>query len=245
MLTQIDEQSLVTDIVNGDYRTASVFRKYAIDFCCGARVPLEMACSLRDINLQNVKTDLENAIRTTYLPGSPKFGEWSLDFLADYIVHIHHAYLKTAMPAALEHLAPFVNGHKKKYTYLPEVQDIFGIFTRETLAYLAQEEEILFPYIKQTANAYLHNAPYAGLLVRTLSKPVEAVMQRKAEMITGALQRLRELTDQYTPPANACTSHKVAYFQLREIDNDMVQHLHLENDILFPKAIQMEQALRQ
>ena len=108
------------------------------------------------------------------------------------------------------------------------------------LPYLVLEEETLFPYIRQIAHAYYYKESYASLLVRTLGKPVENVMKHEHEIVTKALYRLRELTNDYETPENACTSHKVTFFKLREIDNDFVQHLNLENNILFPKAIVME-----
>jgi regulator of cell morphogenesis and NO signaling len=105
------------------------------------------------------------------------------------------------------------------------------------------EEEILFPYIRQIAHAYKSRESYAGLLVRTLRKPVENVMQHEHETISKILNRIRLLTDNYQSPPNACVSHGVTFSLLKELDNDLVQHVYLENQILFPRAIAMEKEL--
>jgi len=236
---------MVTDIVTSDYRTASVFRKYNIDFCCGAKIPLETACTMRGLSVETVKSDLENAIRTISVSTSLRFDEWKLDFMADYIVRMHHDYLKTALPETMEFLKRFADGHRKKYGYLTELENVFLDLIQEMLPHLTQEEEILFPYIRQIAHAYYNNEPYAGLLVRTLSKPVADVMKHEHETVSRVLNRMRELTGNYAAPQNACTSHKVAFLKLLEIDNDLVQHMHLENNILFPKAIAMEKEMLQ
>jgi regulator of cell morphogenesis and NO signaling len=104
---------------------------------------------------------------------------------------------------------------------------------------------VIFPYIKQIYHAWRHRESYASLLVRTLRKPVEEVMQSEHETVGKQLNRMREITNHYSPPANACLTHKVTFSKLQELDNDLVQHIHLENNILFPKAIALEKELLQ
>ena len=244
-INKINKNTFVTDIVIQDYRTATVFRKYGIDFCCGAKFPLEVACSMRELNLESVCEDLENAARTIYIPNILKFDKWDLCFLADYIVRVHHEYLRAAMPETLASLEQFAEGHQKKNSYLSELLSVFAALVNEMLPHMVQEEEIIFPYIRQITHAFNSKEPYAGLLVRTLSKPVEFVMHHEHALVIKSLHRIRELTNDYCPPLNACTNHKVSFYSLREIDNDLVQHLHLENNILFPKAIEMEKELLQ
>jgi regulator of cell morphogenesis and NO signaling len=111
------------------------------------------------------------------------------------------------------------------------------------LLHLEQEEKIIFPYIKQIAHAYERQEPYAGLLVRTLRKPVENIMQREHEYIAKCLHRLREFTSRYSWNADACVTQTVAFSKMKEMDNDLVQHIHLEANILFPKALAMEKEM--
>ena len=108
---------------------------------------------------------------------------------------------------------------------------------------MKQEEEIFFPYMKQIFHAHKHRESYATLLIRTLRKPLEEVMLKEHETTGSSLHRLRTITNNYTPPANACLSHKVTFAKLKELDNDLVQHIHIESNILFPKAIEMEKEL--
>jgi len=241
--TRIDQDSSVSDIVSNDYRTADVFRKYSIDFCCGGKWPLKMVCESKQLNIAIIKKELEESIRTICLPGTLKFEEWNIDFLTDYIIHIHHHYLKKALPEVRVYLDRFAEGHQKKFPYLANLLKIYNELVIEMLPHLLQEEEIIFPYIRQIAHAYNSKESYAGLLVRTLRKPVESVMNHEHETVNKILHQLRELTDQYTPPGNACVNHKVTFLKLLELDNDLVQHMRLENDILFPRAISMEKEL--
>jgi len=244
-LYAIDEQSLVTDIVARDYRTADVFRKYDIEFCCGGRRPLHQACELRGVDTEKVKDELEQAIRTIQVSPALPFHEWPLDFLADYIVHVHHAYLRNALPEASDHLAKFALGHRKKYPYLDELEKEFARLVTLQLPHLQHEEEIIFPYIKRIDRAFRDKEPYAPLLVRTLRKPVKETMEQEHKNTESILQRFRVLTGNYTAPENACISHRVTFHKLRELDNDMMQHIYLETGILFRKAIAIEKELLQ
>jgi len=239
----IDKQSFVSDIVKEDYRTAVVFRRHGIEYCCGARFPLEMVCSLKGLDLDSICDELETASRTVTIAATLRFEDWDLAFLADYIVHIHHEYLRSTLPAALETVCEFAEGHKKKFPQLTELVLVFTGVVKELLGHINYEEEIIFPYIKQIAHAYKEKESYASLLVRTLRKPVEEVMQHEHQFVENALTRIRDLTGNYLLPAGACTSHKVSFLTLQDLEKDILQHLHLENDILFPRAITMEKEL--
>jgi regulator of cell morphogenesis and NO signaling len=240
---RIDQNLFVCDIVSADYRTADVFHKYGIDFCCGGRWSLKLICETKNLDIAVIKKELEDAARTISLPNTLKFDEWNIDFLTDYIVNVHHQYLRKALPEAKDYLINFVEGHQQKFPYLLDLLKVFIDLSKETFPHLEQEETIIFPYIRQIAHAYNSKESYAGLLVRTLRKPVENVMHHEHETVNRFLKQMRQLTNYYTLPEGACASHKVTFFKLLEIDNDLVQHMHLENDILFPRAIVMEKEL--
>jgi regulator of cell morphogenesis and NO signaling len=239
----IDKNSFVSDIVRQDYRTASVFNKYGIDFCCGGKWPLGTVCEMQGLDFNMIKKELECSVRTIQLSNTLHFDEWNIDFLTEYIIKVHHQYLKDVLPQIREHLNHFVEDHKNKYPELEEVLKLFNSLYKDIFPHLKQEEEILFPYIRQIAHAYDSKESYASLLVRTLRKPVEEVMKQEHESISKVLHDLRKLTDNYTAPENACVSHQVAFCMLRELDHDLLQHMFLENEILFPKAIAMEKEL--
>lgn len=239
----IRNDSFVTDIVIQDYRTSSVFRKYGIDYCCGGKLPLQMVCEMRGLDTELIKKELSDAIRTIQVSNSTNFNNWSVDFLVEYIINVHHSYLINNFPDIVDTLERFVEGHRSKYPYLCELMDSLLELRDDLLPHLDQEEKIIFPYIRQIAHAYDNHEPYAALLVRTLRKPVENMMNHEHDQIGKYLHRLRSLTTNYTPASNACISHKVSFSKLKELDNDLVQHIHLESNILFPKAIAMEKEM--
>lgn len=241
--TSIDKNAFVSDIVKQDYRTAVVFKKYDIDFCCGGKWPLGTVCEMKGLNFTALKDELENSIRTIQLSNFTRFAEWDIDFLTEYIVNIHHQYLKDVLPVMGKHLNHFVEGHKKNHPELEKILKLFNSLVKDIFPHLQQEEEVLFPYIRQIAHAYDGKESYASLLVRTLRKPVEEVMKYEHETIPGVFRELRVVTNNYTPPENACVSHRVAFSMLKELDHDLMQHVFLESKILFPKAITMEQEL--
>jgi regulator of cell morphogenesis and NO signaling len=240
---QIEPGSFVTEIVTHDYRTAEVFRKYGIEYCCGGKWPLQMVCDNKDIDLRMLTKELEEATRNVHVPNSLPFNEWNIDFLADYIVHVHHHYLKNQLPEIKNLLLKFADEHRKKYVYIAELEKTFLNLYNEMLPHLKEEEEIIFPYIRQITHAFDSGESYARLLVRTLRKPVEEMMHHEHVSVIKAAQKMRELTNDYTAPAQACVSHKVVFLKLKELDNDLMQHMHLENNILFPRAIEMEKIL--
>lgn len=239
----IRDDSFVTDIVTQDYRTSGVFRKYGIDYCCGGKLPLQMVCETRGLDTELIKKELKETLRTIQVSSSTNFNNWSIDFLVDYIIHVHHAYLINNFPDIVDTVERFVEGHKLKYAYLTELRESLLKLRDDVLPHLEKEEKIIFPYIKQIAHAYERHEPYAALLVRTLRKPVENMMDHVYEQIAKSLHQARHLTNNYIPATNACISHKVAFFKLRELDNDLVQHIHLERNILFPRAIAMEKEM--
>jgi len=240
---RIDRDLSVSEIVTHDYRTADVFRKYGIDFYSGDKWSLGRICEAKYIDLGKIKKELEDCIRTVCLPSSLKFDEWNIDFLTDYIINVHHQYLKKALPEARDYLANLVSEEQNDISGLADLFKIFTELSNDMFPHLQQEETIIFPYIKQISHAYYNKESYAGLLVRTLRKPVENVMQHEHESVNRFLRQMRKYTDYYTVPGQASISQQVTFLKLLEIDNDLVQHLHLENDVLFPRAIALETEL--
>lgn len=235
----------VSEMVRNDYRTADVFKKWGINFCCGGQKSLAEVCSIQQLPEKQVKEDLEKAVQTLSISNALPFDKWPVDFLVQYLMNVHHEYLRQTLPALKENITSFISGHKKKYPYLAEVENIFNTLASQLEETTAKEEADIFPYILQLASTYKRKETYASLFVRTmrfqLAKEVQAEQQRTANM----LKELRQATDTYQFAEKACTRHQVIYHKLREFDADLVQHAHLENNILYPRAIQMEQELLQ
>lgn len=240
---KIKDDSYITEIVTEDYRASYVFQKYNIDYCCGGKLPLRVVCELRGLDTELIKRELQDSMRVIQLSSSINFSNWNIDFLIDYIVNVHHTYLAVNFPEICETMQRFTNGHVNKYPHLAELLETVYALRDEILPHIEEENQIIFPYIKQIVHAYESREPYASLLVRTLRKPVENLMNHEHEYIRKYLHKIRELTDNFTPPSACCVTHKVAFLKLKELDGDLVQHIHLENNILFPKAIRMEKEL--
>ncbi len=237
-----DFTKTVSEIVRSDYRTADVFKKYGINYCCGGKIPLADACAAQNINGEALVEDLTKATRTISLPNSLQYDQWRIDFLVDYIINIHHEYIRQTVPMLEATLLSFVGSHQKQFPELVRVQEVFQQLCQEIAAQTRQEEEVVFPYINQLANAYNRRESYGGLFVKTLRKPLTSLGTEHHKIIP-LLGQLRALTHHYVFPENACTNHRVVFHKLRELDNDLVQHKHLENNILFPRAMALEREL--
>jgi regulator of cell morphogenesis and NO signaling len=242
---QFGKESFVRDIVASDYRTAEVFQKYDIEFCCGGKWPLETVCMMKGIEPEQLLQELSNVTRQLHLPSSLPFDQWNVDFLIDYIINIHHHYLRKTLPELWPVLNKFVDEHLKKDNRLDIVQNSYRKLQKEILPHLLEEEQDMFPYIRQLAHAYHDNEPYAGLLVKTLRRPIVKMMGTEHENVRNILLEFRNNTDNYTPPEKSCTSHRVVFSKLKELDHDLAQHMYLENQVLFPKALAMETELLQ
>ncbi|HEX6332587.1 MAG TPA: DUF542 domain-containing protein [Flavisolibacter sp.] len=234
----------MSDIVRSDYRTADVFKKHGINFCCSGQVTLEDACAAKGLDIQEITGELTVLTRQVSMPNNLRYDTWKIGFLIDYIINVHHAYVTYMLPDLESSLESFVNSHARQFPYLKKVLSVF----RELAEYLEKhnqtEENIIFPYIKQIESTYSRREVYGRLFVRTLRKPLASIENEHQEM-EDMLTRLRELTDNYTVPGDACTNHHVIFSRLREFDNDLVHHKHLENNILFPRAIELEKELLQ
>jgi regulator of cell morphogenesis and NO signaling len=232
----------VSEIVRSDYRTAEVFKQYGINYCCGGQVSLAEACMIKGIDYKTVEERLCNATRNIYVNNALQFYNWKTDFLIDYIINVHHAYLEATIPALKSVMLSFIDGHKKKF---PELDKILIAFTGLTSILLLQnkhEEEVTFPYIKQLDNTHRRKEVYGNLFVRTLRKPL-GNFEKENNTIRKLLEELQLVANGYQFPSNACTNHQVIYHRLKEFHGDLVQHKHLENNILYPKAIALEKDL--
>jgi regulator of cell morphogenesis and NO signaling len=242
--SSIKPGTFIKEIVKEDYRTADVFKRLGINYCCSGGISLFEACAAKEIDYDLVEKELSEAIRTIYVSNVLQFSEWKIDFLIDYIINVHHAYLYTALPSLELRLSSFIEGHKKKHAELIKVYEVFTGLSNFLAHHNRHEEEIIFPYIKQINTAHQRKESYGNLFVRTLRKPLDNV-EKEHSVIGENLKKIELYTNNFVPPANACTNHQVLYHKLHEVYNDLIQHKHLERNILFPKAIEIERELLQ
>lgn len=244
-LTTVDitPQSSPNELVNADYRTAEVFERLGIQFCCGTRLPLETICSDQGLDLASLMEDLRKKTRVAQLPPSLPFEKWGIDFLIDYIVNVHHFFIKETFPSLGKELIRFAEEHRKKYPFYSTLYEEFEKLQTEILPHICHEEETIFPYLRQVAHAYERKDSYARLLVKTLRKPLARIINDDHKILIETMYRFRQWTNNYSHPANACTSQRVILSRLQELDNDLAQHVYLENEVLFPKILKMEKEL--
>lgn len=229
----------VGEIVAHDIRTAETFKRLGIDFCCNGRRTLADACRQAGLPVEEVVDKLGHLPTGKRLP-SEQFDTWSLDFMADYIYNVHHRYLYENLPF-IEQLAWKVSQkHGERFPAVVQIWEAFTALKAELLPHMQTEEQVVFPFIRklgQTGNSQ----PDLGFSMNSsLQIPVH-LMEAEHDAAGTLLFKLRELTDNYIPPANACNTHRLLYAKLEELETDLMQHIHLENNLLFPKALSLEQ----
>ncbi len=239
----INKDSFINDIIQQDHRTVDVFRKYSIEYCCSGRFPLEMICLNKGLDFEQVKKELEDASRVVQLPNTLAYENWSIEFLTSYITNIHHQFLRTTLPGTAQIVRHFADGHVKKYPYMQDVAALFEQQKKALLPHIQYEEESIFPYICQVVHAWENNDTYGRLLVKTLRKPVDVMMRHEEDALSDITFKIRSLTSNYQAPERACVSHQVVLSRLKELDNDLMQHIFLEKEVLFPRALKIEQEL--
>lgn len=234
------EAQTVGEIVAADYRTAEVFQKYGIDFCCGGNKPVTEACRERGVSIEVIARDLEQAAQE----GSPtqRYNEWSLDFLADYIVNQHHAYTKKMIPQIREFAGIVAEVHGDSHPETCTIAKLWHEVSGELAKHMQKEELLLFPYIKQLIRSEQEGTPPPAPRFGSARELIQA-MEDEHQFTGDQLGRLAELSDHYTPPQDACNTYRALYGYLKEIDAVTKEHVHLENNILFPKTIRLEEKL--
>ncbi|MEI6946971.1 hemerythrin domain-containing protein [Paraflavisolibacter sp. H34] len=206
--------------------------------------PKVKAGTLADIVRRDVN-EPEGAPRRVTLPGAIDFNDWSIEFLIEYIVNIYHASLKRLLPLLNAEAAAFAGNHGAPYPHAPKLAQVLGELSSLLLEHMAKEEDSLFPYLRQISSTHKRRETYGSLFVRTLSKPLDQIKKLEHTHISALLDQLRRLTGNYQFAADAPAAYRQLLQQLRELDADLVQHKHLENHILFPKAMVLEKELLQ
>ena len=233
------KEDSIGELVAKDLRKAEVFKKFNIDFCCGGKKTLSQVCNDKQINIKDVESELEK-LDSTSESVSQNYNEWSLDFLVDFIINTHHKYVKNSLPILLEYTAKVAKVHGKEHLEVVAIYDLFKEASDELNLHMMKEETILFPYIKQLVNE--KNSVNEGCSFGTVKNPIR-MMEHEHDVVGNIFKTIRELSNDYTPPEDACTTYKLSYKKLEEFENDLHQHIHLENNILFPKSIKLESEL--
>jgi regulator of cell morphogenesis and NO signaling len=221
----------LSQIVTMHHQTAQVFENYGLDFCCKGKRSLNSACKEKQIPLQDILRDIDQALQTE--AASSAFNTMSLTELVENIVRVHHGYVKANLPQITEYIFRVATKHGDTFPYMKEVYALFTHLKQQFEEHMVKEEKVLFPRIKLLElNYYEHkNADYVQL-------PIQ-MMEQEHDEAGDIMQKIRELTNDFTPPAQACTTFRLALNSLKAFEQDLHQHVHLENNILFPKAIEL------
>lgn len=232
------EEKIIGKIVAEDYRAASVFQKYGIDFCCQGNRTINDACQKKNLDASAVVKDL-NKISESHTETTTDYQSWPLDLLADYIEKMHHRYVEEKIPVLKQFLEKIAQVHGSNHPELLEIVGHFHASAGELTAHMKKEEFILFPYIRKMVKSK-HNGEQPGQPnFGSVENPIQMLMQEH-DQEGERFREISRLSNNYTTPEDACNTYKVAYATLREFENDLHLHIHLENNILFPKAAEME-----
>ncbi len=215
-----------------------VFEQYGIDYCCGGRKPLAEACAAGKVEVDAVIAALESAAGTP----APAVEDWqlrSMEELAAHIVATHHAYVKRELPRLAVLAQKVVHRHGETRAELPAIQAALATLDEELTLHLAKEETILFPYIVKLERARSNKAAMPSSCFGTVAHPIQMMIQEH-DAAGALLAEMRRLSGNFTTPADACPTFHAFYDGLIEFEQDLHQHIHLENNILFPRAIEVE-----
>jgi regulator of cell morphogenesis and NO signaling len=235
------ETTTVRSMVTEDFRSAAIFEKHSIDFCCHGNVPLEQACSEKGVSIEKVRADLKT-LSTDSPRGLDSFDSWDLDRLAEYIIQTHHRYVRSAIPTLLAHTEKVALVHGERHAELAEIRDIFKSVADEMTTHMMKEERVLFPFIKELAQSARNGQPVQSPPFQTIQNPIR-MMEAEHVSAGGGMEDIRNASLKYAIPADACMTYRITYKELEAFEVDLHKHVHLENNILFPKAIELEQQM--
>ncbi len=227
------ETTKVGKIVSDDYRTARIFTEYGIDFCCKGGISLQEACRLKNLAPDQVITALQQ------VAGTPEETDpahsLSLTELVTYIIDKHHAYIRSVGPTLDGYLVKIAQVHGERHPELLRIATLFRAGFLALVSHMQKEEHILFPLIQQLNQ----DASQQQLLAQMLGPVAQMEAEHREE--GDRFAEMRSLANDYTPPADGCQTYRVAFRMLEEFETDLHRHIHLENNILFPGALNRNQ----
>ncbi len=231
----------IGEIVVDDYRTAQIFKNHNIDFCCkGNRNIVEVA---KENNLSaSILLQKVEEVQNSKKIDSTDFKSWPLDLLTDYIEKKHHRYVEKTIPVLNEYLEKLCIRHGVAHPELFEIKEEFKLAGAELAMHMKKEELMVFPAIRKMVRAKKDASPLMKFKFDTIQSPIQVMMEDHIDE-GERFQKIRTLSNDYTPPVNACDTFHVAFSLLKEFEADLHEHIHLENNMLFPKSEQLEKEL--
>jgi len=235
------QERTVAEVVTENIKAAHIFKKHGIDFCCGGGVSIKRACEKANIDPEILEAELRN------LEAAPDrafdYNSWKLDFLTDHIINVHHHYVEESSPLLLQYAKRVNHVHGNHYTELPEIEELVTKVVQAMAAHQRKEELILFPFIKKLVKAEAEGTAVPETHFGSVENPIH-MMEEEHDEAGDMMKRISELSNGYTPPQGACNTYRAFYAKLDEFEDDLHQHIHLENNILFPKSLKLEKTLQ-
>lgn len=237
------EKKTIGQFVASNYKTASVFKKHKIDFCCNGNRTLSQACEEQKLDQEKIECELHAVLaESSSQDETINYKFWPLDLLVDYIEKKHHRYVKAQIPVLNQYLNKLCKVHGTNHPELFEIKELFDGCGEELTTHMQKEEMILFPAIRNLVNAQSHTENLKNFPFGTVKNPIQ-MMMHEHDTEGNRFRKISELTNTYTVPADACGTYKVAFALLKEFEEDLQLHIHIENNIIFPKAIKLEAEL--
>jgi regulator of cell morphogenesis and NO signaling len=236
-ITEQTSDRTVGEFVAENYRAAKVFEKYGIDFCCGGNVALAAICENKWINLAAITKELE-AVKSEPIERSQNYASWEMPFLADFIINAHHSYIKGNISQIAVYTHKIAAVHGANHPEVIKIAAIFDKIAADMVVHLGEEEEVFFPAIKRADAARKAGAAPVAKDIEMIKKSL-AKLGHEHEEIGDAMHAIRHLAKEYAIPGDVCNTFVVTYQKLKEFEDDLHKHVHLENNILFIKAAQL------
>ena len=219
---KINKETLVSDIVARNYKSASVFKKHKIDFCCQGNRSLDTVCVTNDIHIDDLIEELKNSFTTE--KDTNDYWAWGIDFLSDYIYNNHHCYVENKIPEIKQYLNKICEVHGARHPELFEIKDLFKASASELTMHMKKEELILFPYFKKLAKA-IKGEEVSYPTSFTSVKSLIAMMHQEHDNEGHRFRKIAELSNHYTPSKDACSTYKVTFSMLQEFEEDLHKHI--------------------
>lgn len=234
----INSESIIGEIVAQNYKAASIFKAHRIDFCCNGNRSIATASKEKNIDESLILKELSEVL-TKREEADIDFQSWPIDLLADYIKKKHHRYVVAKIAEITPYLKRVANVHGDNHPELLEIRELFGQTAEELTSHMQKEENVLFPYIiemvdKKSRGEKLIKPPFGSI-----ENPINA-MHIEHDNEGVRFRKISELSNNYETPEDGCNTYRVTYSLLEEFENDLHRHIHLENNILFPAAIEFE-----
>ena len=233
----INENKTVAEVVSENIKASNVFKKHGIDFCCGGGISIEKACEKNGVDYATLERELmvvDEAPNRSF-----DYNNWELSFLIDHIINVHHTYVEESLPIILQYAEKVATVHGHHYEEVVKINQLFQEAAGDLAAHLKKEELVLFPFIKQLIKADKEGKSLEKAHFGTVNNPIN-MMEDEHETVGDIFKTIAQLSNNYTPPEDACNTFRALYASLDEFEQDLHQHIHLENNILHVKAIALE-----